>query len=408
MTGIYGSAPGCLCTFPNSPSCPGMEGKHQKLGQIATTVATRYGTRGYAGTYNYFDPDNFFSMTALIYSGEPFLQQQARIVIERSGEYLCIGDVQKHNKCNYGQLPHHFVGTKPTFLALSGATQTGPNTFWTKSALMYARNSGDLAWLKQYMPTLRAAAQFCFDLIDDEHHLLLAPGSLMIDVFIRANYTADSNAMMVGFLNEFADAEEAVGNLTGATALRSEASAVAAAVQHYLWNGVDHFVTQVDPDDMNCAVNHTCRDFVDYDSNTIAVAHNITTVEQGKAILHRIDHGTQKCVAAQGGGPQWVSEIYYGKQDTTHGNIGDSCSAMGRIAWFDAKARKMVGDVNAFDTQLKTMQTDLLYYTWMHERYGCDGKMQLNRTAAYFEYPSTVAILLREIRYGIEINFGRS
>ena len=43
--------------------------------------------------------------------------------------------------------------------------------------------------------------------------------------------------------------------------------------------------------------------------------------------------------------------------------------------------------------------------TWMHERYGCDGKMQTNRTAAYFEYPSTVAILNREIRYGIEIDF---
>ena len=41
----------------------------------------------------------------------------------------------------------------------------------------------------------------------------------------------------------------------------------------------------------------------------------------------------------------------------------------------------------------------------MHERYGCDGTMQTNRTAAYFEYPSTVAILNREIRYGIEIDF---
>ena len=50
------------------------------------------------------------------------------------------------------------------------------------------------------MPTLRAAASFCFQLIDPSTHLLLAPGSLMIDVFIRANYTADSNAMMVGLL----------------------------------------------------------------------------------------------------------------------------------------------------------------------------------------------------------------
>ena len=106
-------------------------------------------------------------------------------MIERSGTWLCIGEVEKKNKCTYGQLPHHFVGDKPTFLALSGATQTGPNTFWTKSALQYARNSGNLAWLKTYMPTLRASSAFCFDLINPENHLLLAPGSLMVDVFIR-------------------------------------------------------------------------------------------------------------------------------------------------------------------------------------------------------------------------------
>ena len=55
-------------------------------------------------------------MSALIYSGEPYLQRQARDVIERSGAFL------KPN----GQLPHHFEKDKPTFTALSGATQTGP------------------------------------------------------------------------------------------------------------------------------------------------------------------------------------------------------------------------------------------------------------------------------------------
>lgn len=319
MAGIYGSAPGCLCTFPNSPACPGMQGKGEKYGQIATTIA-RAG-RGYAGTYNYFDPDNFFSMTALIYSGEPFLLEQARTVIERSGSWLCIGAVEKNQTCTYGQLPHHFAGTTPTFLALSGATQTGPNTFWTKSALQYARNSGNMAWLKSYMPTLRAAAAFCFDLIDKENHLLLAPGSLMIDVFIRGNYTLDSNAMIVGFLNEFADAEEAIGNATGATALRTEATAMATAVNKYLWD-TDHYVTQVDPGDMDCATTHSCRDFVDYDSNLIAVAHEVGTIEQGKKTLKRIDTGctgshdrcaVQKCSAMYEGGkggPQWTSEIW--------------------------------------------------------------------------------------------------
>lgn len=55
---------------------------------------------------------------------------------------------------------------------------------------------------------------------------------------------------------------------------------------------------------------------------------------------------------------QWTSEIYYGKHDTTGGNVGDSCSAMGRIAWFDAKARKMIGDVTSFDTQVRDESAD--------------------------------------------------
>ena len=41
--------------------------------------------------------------------------------------------------------------------------------------------------------------------------------------------------MMVGFLNEFADAEQAVGNVTGATALREEAAAMSAAMAKYMW-----------------------------------------------------------------------------------------------------------------------------------------------------------------------------
>ena len=43
----------------------------------------------------------------------------------------------------------------------------------------------------------------------------------------------DSNAMMVGFLNEFADAEDATGNATGATALRQKATDMAIAVNRY-------------------------------------------------------------------------------------------------------------------------------------------------------------------------------
>lgn len=36
-------------------------------------------------------------------------------------------------------------------------------------------------------------------------------------------------------------------------------------------------------------------------------------------------------------------------------------------------------------------------------RYGCDGLQQENRTMYYFEYPSLVAMLVREIKYGVEL-----
>lgn len=117
MTGSYGTSPGCLCTYPNEV-VPG-----KQISQIATTIARP--DRGYSNTYNYFDPDNYISLTGLMYSGDNYFLEQARQVVERSGSFL---------KSN-GQLPHHFEKDVPTYTALSGATQTGPNTFWTKTAL---------------------------------------------------------------------------------------------------------------------------------------------------------------------------------------------------------------------------------------------------------------------------------
>ena len=75
LTGVYGSSPGCLCTYDNEVV------KGKRVAQIATTIARP--DRGYGGTYNYFDPDNFISLSAMIYSGDPYLQRQARDVLTR-------------------------------------------------------------------------------------------------------------------------------------------------------------------------------------------------------------------------------------------------------------------------------------------------------------------------------------
>jgi len=115
----------------------------------------------------------------MLWSNDPYLQEQVRVVVERSGDFLLPS----------GQLPHHFLGTKPVYQALSGEIQTGPNVFWILSALNYAQSSQNTTWLEGYMPKLRQASEFLFGLIDPAVGMANVPGSLMIDVFIRNNFT---------------------------------------------------------------------------------------------------------------------------------------------------------------------------------------------------------------------------
>lgn len=47
----------------------------------------------------------------------------------------------------------------------------------------------------------------------------------------------------------------------------------------------------------------------------------------------------------------------------------DSACTMGRIAWFDALARRRYGDLETFDNVLlNRLRDDLRDWTWMHER----------------------------------------
>lgn len=83
--------------------------------------------------------------------------------------------------------------------------------------------------------------------------------------------------------------------------------------------------------------------------------------ERAAAILRRVDSG--RCSAAAGAGPQFVSEVFYGTDDTVGGNLGDSWCSMGRIALFDARGRKRVGDaaaLSAFNASVALLSHDLL------------------------------------------------
>lgn len=376
-TAIYGTSVGSLVSY-------------EYPGETAVTVA--HPDRGYFPGLNFFDPDAWMSVSSLVYSGDPYLQNEARKLIETSGSDMLPS----------GQIPHHYEGTKPTYVAISGATQTGPNIFWVAAALQYAKASGDYEWLRTNMPRIERALEFLTDRYDPEVKLVNAPGPLWIDVFIREGYTADTNAYMVEILRQVANAEEFLDDEDLAAERRSLADDIVEGMNEHLWSK-DHYVTQMNPDG-------TTRDLVDYDANLLAIAFGVAPPERAAKIYDRVDSGPYTHAK-----PTYVSEKYYGPGDTYGGNTGDSAVTLGRIGWADGLARARTGDLTTFnDLIVDPIRIDLLENTWLTERYNRQG--QAVRTPFYHGYPEMLVMLLREAVYGINLGlndvvidpFGRS
>jgi hypothetical protein len=110
-----------------------------------------------------------------------------------------------------------------------------------------------------------------------------------IDTFIRNNYTADTNVMFVSVLRQLSDAYTYFNDTARAAAAGGMADTITAAVNAHLYAG-DHYITQLNP-------NGTVRDFVDYDSNLLAVGLGVASDDRVPAILKRVDGG--KCTHAR-------------------------------------------------------------------------------------------------------------
>jgi hypothetical protein len=368
-TAIYGSAAGVLGSFAHD-------------GSAYPTLATpKY---AYGNLYTFFDPDSWSTVNTLSFSGNRYLQDQARRIVELAAAHL-----------NHGQVPHHFIDGTPTYIAISRATQTGPNIFWVLAAIDYADATGNENWLREHYPHLKAATDWVLDCYDPDRKLVKVGGPLFIDVFIRRGYTLDSNAMLLHLLPEMSAVAEFCGDDTNAARYSRLAGKIKDGLNAGLWNGRDHYITQRNAD-------WSTRDMVDYDGNYAAVAFGAADKGQAAAIMRRLDSGPHTHPRNRG---TWVSEKYYGPQDCFGGNTGDSATAMARIWWLDLAARRETGDVTNFYKYFQPIQDDLLQRTWLTERYGARGKSI--RAPWYHEYPEITAMVLREMVYGIDIKINR-
>jgi hypothetical protein len=318
LMGVYPSAVGCLQSY--------YEGH---WGTVAPTIS--HPDIGYDPDTNFFDPDNYITLSSMMYSGDKYLLNEVKLVLERTADTMCgIGSDQDERYCGLpstrapvsrklstfvnkhvsngasisrtGQLMHHFVNLIPTYESIASSEQLGPNVFWSLAVINYADVSGDYDWLMTMYPYLDLSARFLVSFYESDMGMLRSPGPLWIDVLVRENYTSDSNAIAPFIFKRLAETFDALGqNKDLSQYLREISDNVIENMNQYLWDESDndHYITQLNMDG-------TTRDFIDYDANLLAVAFDVSSLERSKSILTRVDSGQYTHIRGT-----WCCEIPY-------------------------------------------------------------------------------------------------
>ncbi|CAN5347937.1 hypothetical protein BH11ACT4_BH11ACT4_16300 [soil metagenome] len=340
--------------------------------------------RTYWSLHTFFDPDAWSTVGCLASSGDPYLEQEAKRVLDRALDGIT----------ESGQIPHHFDGERPIYVAISGAAQTGPNLFLCLAALDYTTATGDVEWFRgAWERGLRRAIEWVTEFYDPARQLLCVIGPLWVDVFRREGYTFDTNATAVYVLERMADA----ARYLDLPEVGAEFERVSAGIREgieALWSE-DHFVTARSAD------WEQIHDMVDSDGY-LAPAFGLTVGQRSHDLLARLDRVPNM---HPGGRGTWVSEVFYGPDHCYGGNTGDSATAMGRLWWADLLARQSVGDRATFAALYEAVRDDQRAYTWMRERYGAEGTMI--RATGYHEYPEILDKMLREGYYGLTMTLQR-
>lgn len=366
LGGVYAGAASCL-------------GGAEIVGSAYPTM--RIPRRAYGALHTFFDIDAYFTVAVLCLSGDPRLEAEARRILQRAAEH----------QLPSGQVPHHFDGEEPVWLAISGASQAGPNLFWLLAVHDYTCNTADESFLRAVYPAVRRAVEWLEKGYDPARKLIRTDGPLWIDVFRKEGFTYDVNAMAIWVLERIAP----LCGHCGDPAAQDRFSRLAAGLREgieALWE-TDHFITSLSPEG-------TRRDMWDSDNYSAVAFDLVTDPDRAGRLLHFLDALPD---THPGGKATWVSGKYYDAAQCYLGNTGDSACAMARLFWIDLKARHRVKDPAAFQHYFGAVRQDFLDHTWMGERYDAAGGMI--RAEGYAEYPEILALSLRESWYGIELGF---
>lgn len=262
-------------------------------------------------------------------------------------------------------------------------------TTYIQNADVLFRKTGDLAWLKENLPSVNLAADYLAGMTTAEG--AVGGAGYYVERPTRVEYDGVTQGHAVDAFRRLADLNEIAGDAETAKRFRLLANCIESNFQTKFWVG-DHFAEYIHPQH-GAISNHGLTD-----TDWTAIAMHVATDLQQAKLWPQLQHEMKFRYAGVPTGIATMPETYEA-WEFSHNDRMD-LAAMGRVWYIECQARANMGDAEGLADAIRAVckvGRENGYY-W-RERYNAEGGFGVEK---YCEYPANLIRVVQRFVMGVE------
>jgi len=263
----------------------------------------------------------------------------------------------------------------------------GYTTYIQNADVLY-RMTGDLAWLKENLPSVNLASDYFAGMITPEG--AVGGAGYYVERPTRVEFDGVTQGHAVDAFRRLANLNEIAGDAEAAKRCRALADRVEQHFQTKFWAG-EHFAEYIHPE-RGPVANHGLTD-----TDWTAIAMKVATEEQKAKLWPQLQHEMKFRYAGVPTGIATLPETYE-SWEFSHDDRMD-LAAMGRVWYIECHARANMGDADGLADAIRAVckvGRENGYY-W-RERYNADGGFGVEK---YCEYPANLIRVVQRFVMGV-------
>lgn len=262
-------------------------------------------------------------------------------------------------------------------------------TTYIQNADVLFRKTGELAWLKENLPSVNLAADYLAGMTTAEG--AVGGAGYYVERPTRVEYDGVTQGHAVDAFRRLANLNEIAGNAEAAKRFQLLANRIESNFQTKFWVG-DHFAEYIHPQH-GAISNHGLTD-----SDWTAIAMHVATEDQKKILWPQLQHEMKFRYAGVPTGIATMPETYEA-WEFSHNDRMD-LAAMGRVWYIECQARANMGDAEGLADAIRAVckvGRENGYY-W-RERYNAEGGFGVEK---YCEYPANLIRVVQRFVMGVD------